>query len=86
MNTENTTTVARRISEHRPTEYENKGYTDEVYVRLQRYNAAMLATEWMIGRVTEWLNENATKYAHFDDYSELDEMVEDLKNDIERGE
>ena len=77
---------ARDISIQRPTEYENKGYTDEVYMRLQRYNAAMSAMEWMIGRVTEWLNENATFYAHFDDFSKLDEMVEDLKNDIERGE
>jgi len=80
------TDEAYDISIQRPTEYENKGFTDEVYVRLQRYNAAMSAMEWMIGRVTEWLNENATIYAHFDDYSTLDEMVEDLKNDIKRGE
>lgn len=74
------------ISIQRPTEYENKGYANEEYVRLQRYNAAMSAMKWMIKRVTEWLNENVTIYAHFDDYSKLDEMVEDLINDIKRGE
>lgn len=88
MNTENTTTVARRISEHRPTEYENKGYDGDAYIRLQRYNAAMVAMEWMkkqmVDGAREWFNGHVHRYdrvlvAEFDTFGE---MVDDFEKTI----
>jgi hypothetical protein len=88
MQTITMTGEARVISIQRPTEYENKGYTDEVYIRLQRYNAAMVAMEWMkkqmVDGAREWFNGHVHRHdrvlvAEFDTFGE---MVDDFEKTI----